>query len=128
MAKQYPTKYKQITIYTGVGGFANTDSRNKILLKFKDSYRNEIDDLVNNLKPIEVTFKHTQCLKESLNEQAYFILRTELNKINENVSGGVGDGDRDFQKLDINDSKDDSIRKSVYKVENDHLLSKQSSR
>ena len=63
-----------------------------------------------------------------LNEQAYFILRTELNKINENVSGGVGDGDRDFQKLDINDSKDDSIRKSVYKVENDHLLRKQSSR
>ena len=53
---------------------------------------------------------------------------TELNKINANVSGGVGDSFRDFQKLDINDSKDDSIRKSVYKVENDHLLSKQSSR
>ena len=128
MAKQYPTKYKQITIYTGIRDFVNKNSRNNYLLKFKDSYRNEIDDLVNKLKPIEVTFKHTQCLKESLNEQASLILRTELNKINANMSGGVGDSYRDFQKLDINDSKDDSIRKSVYKVENDHLLSKQSSR
>ena len=75
-----------------------------------------------------MTFKHTKVLKGSLYEQASLILRTELNKINANMSGGVGDSYRDFQKLDINDSKDDSIRKSVYKVENDHLLRKQSSR
>ena len=89
VAKQYPTKYKQITIYNGLGDDANINFRNKYLLNFKDSYKNEIDELINNLKPIEVTFKHYKFNEESLNREASLKIENELKKINENVSTHV---------------------------------------
>ena len=59
------------------------------MLNFKDSYKTEIDELINNLKPIEVTFKHYKFNEESLNREAFLKIENELKKINENVSTHV---------------------------------------
>ena len=106
VTKTYPTKYKQVSLYIGNKDFVNTDSRNKYLQKFKDSYKKEIDDLINNLKPIDVTFKNRKILKQ----QAKKAIKTKL------------------QKTDLNDLQDESIQKEIYGVKNNNILNKQSSR
>ena len=111
VTKQYPTKYKQIDIYIypGIAFFENRNARNRYLLDFPDSYKIEIDDLIDNLKPIGVKFKPSKVLNKSLNEQADMLIKTAL------------------QKFNIKDSKDDSIESN--KVENDEkFLNEQSSK
>ena len=52
VAKQYTTKYKQITVYTGVYVFAKRKLRNEYLLQFNGSYKKDFNELIYHLKPI----------------------------------------------------------------------------
>ena len=79
------------------------------MLKFNDFYKNDIDDRINNLKPIEVTFKHNKFLKKTYYEQASVILKNVLQKINENVSSHV------------EEIEDESILKVICKTHIDHI-------
>ncbi len=95
VSKIYPNKYKQVTLYTGIEFFSNTESRNKYLLKFNDSYKLDIDNLIDQLKPTVVTFEHHKLLEKSLNKQAPMISpeksvvqNNSIQKTNKTVENG----------------------------------------
>ena len=104
VAKCFPKKYKQIDIFTGIQFLDTGNTRKNNLLN------KEIDDFIDNLKPIKVKFKLPKLLNRSINEQAYKMIRTEL------------------QNFNVKDSKDNSIEKRFNKVENDNHMNEQSSR
>ena len=70
----------------------------------------DIDEVINNLMTFDETFELPKHHKRSLNKPSYKMIKTEL------------------QKVDIRDSKDDSIQIESNKVVNEKLLNEQSTK